>query len=95
MKIIYDTDEKTLTTTTEEDLLEVCLKNKVDISHSCEGMASCGTCRIIVTDGVKNLPPRNQLEQEMANDRGFADHERLACQLPLSSSFRFKLPEDN
>lgn len=93
MEIVYDTDEKVLTTSHQEDLLTLCLKHKIDISHSCEGMASCGTCRVIITQGVEKLPPRNSLEQEMADDRGFAKNERLACQLPLTSSFRFCLPE--
>lgn len=94
MEIRYDTLEKALTTNKEEDLLELCLKNKIPISHSCEGMASCGTCRVIITSNPDDLHPRNELEQEMADDRGFQAKERLACQLSLEKSFSFKLPED-
>jgi ferredoxin, 2Fe-2S len=94
MKIIYDTEEKILTVNKERDLLTLCLKHKIDISHSCEGMASCGTCRVIITSNIENLSPRNELEAAMASDRCFKKEERLACQLALKSSLNFKLPED-
>lgn len=92
MKIIYDTDKKGLTPDREDNLLELCLNNKIELCHSCEGMASCGTCRVIITSDPSLLPERNSLEQDMASDRGFKDNERLACQLPLNTNFRFKLP---
>lgn len=94
MRIHYDTDDQEWTPKNEQNLLELCIRKKIPLSHSCEGMASCGTCRVIILDGTEELPPRNNLEQEMADDRGFRPEERLACQLNLSKSFSFKLPED-
>lgn len=94
MEIVYETDNQKLKTKQESNLLELCLKNKIPLSHSCEGMASCGTCRVIITEGSSLFPKRNNLEQEMADDRSFHSDERLACQLPLCASFKFKLPED-
>lgn len=94
MKIIYDTENLDLKVSDGMSLLDLCQKNKVNIDHSCEGMASCGTCRVIITQGLSDLPPRNALEQEMADDRGFAPEERLACQLEPSTDFHFKLPGD-
>lgn len=94
MAIIYDTDEKSLPIKKEENLLQLCLTHKIDISHECEGMASCGTCRVIIVEGIENLPERNELETEMAEDRIFKPEERLACQTSLNCSFRFRLPED-
>lgn len=94
MEILYDTDEKVLTTGTASNLLELCLKHKLEISHSCEGMGSCGTCRVIITSDPKELPPRNSLEMLMAADRSFQPNERLACQTPLTKSLSFRLPGD-
>tara|TARA_R110001592_G_scaffold48182_6_gene152026 strand:+ start:1009 stop:1263 length:255 start_codon:yes stop_codon:yes gene_type:complete len=37
---------------------------------------SCGTCVIIIEQGMENLHPRNELEEDM----GLKDNERLACQ---------------
>lgn len=94
MKIVYETEDITLACKEGQNLLEVCINNKLPISHSCEGMASCGTCRVIVTSDLGDLPERNFLEQEMANDRNFSPKERLACQLIPSSDLRFKLPNE-
>ena len=94
MKVIYDTLDLEITTDKDSSLLELCIKNKIPISHSCEGMASCGTCRVIILSNIEKLPIRNELENDMAEDRNFKDNERLACQLIPECSFRFKLPED-
>ena len=88
MKVIYDTENLDLEARPGESLLDMCLRKKVPISHSCEGMASCGTCRVIVTDGLDSLPERNFLEQEMADDRQFEKEERLSCQLEPSAGFQ-------
>lgn len=66
---------------TQESVLEVLLEKEFDINHSCGGMGSCGTCRIIVSHPLEDLPERNEIEKEMAEDRGFSHRERLACQL--------------
>lgn len=94
MKIIYDTEDLELKFQDKSSLLDLCLKSKIPISHSCEGMASCGTCRVIIQSGLDSMPPRNHLEQEMADDRGFADNERLACQMEPTADFSFVLPND-
>ncbi len=79
-------------------VLEIAVENSVDISHSCGGMGSCGTCcvRLAVLGGVN--PVRNEIEQEMATDRGFEAEERLSCQIecPAAPSvwmIRFKSEE--
>ncbi|MEM7647169.1 MAG: 2Fe-2S iron-sulfur cluster-binding protein [Pseudomonadota bacterium] len=94
MPAVYDTEQQSLKPQKEESLLEVCLRENVPINHSCEGMGSCGTCRVIITQGTVFLPPRNMIEKEMADDRGFSETERLACQLPADVDCHFVLPED-
>jgi len=59
--------------------LELAIDKKIDLNHSCGGYGTCGTCRVIVDNHV-DLPARNEIELEMANDRGFSPNERLACQ---------------
>lgn len=63
-----------------QTILDALLEAQQSIDHSCGGNGTCGTCRIIVQEGLEKLTPRNELEQEMAEDRGFEDYERLACQ---------------
>lgn len=65
----------------EDSVLEVALREDVAIAHSCGGMGTCGTCRIEIESPLNGLAPRNEIEKEMALDRGFGDTIRLACQL--------------
>lgn len=93
-KVCYLTENKLMTSHGNKSLLEICLQNKIPISHSCEGMASCGTCRVLVLDGLDQFESRNPLEREMAVDRGFKPLERLACQIYPKAALDFILPED-
>ncbi len=65
----------------EESLLELALKEEIEIANSCGGMGTCGTCRVEIESPVQDLMPRNEIELEMANDRGFKPEIRLACQM--------------
>lgn len=71
-------------------ILDVALHHGLSLDHSCGGNGSCGTCRIIV-DNVNCLPPRNEIEREMAEDRQFDENERLACQTTAINGVRFTL----
>ncbi len=75
----------------DESLLQLLLGHDIEISHSCGGMGSCGTCRVYV-DKPQKLPPRNELEKEMAETRSFTEKERLSCQLCPSIDMSIKVP---
>lgn len=76
----------------EESVLEVALKNGIPIPHSCGAMGSCTTCRVIVVKSPVPLPPRNELEQDIAEMREFAENERLSCQLPPVDGLVLRVP---
>lgn len=63
-----------------QTLLQVAERAHLPVPHSCGGMGTCGTCRLIVREGLELLPEPNFVEAEMIHDRGFAPEERLACQ---------------
>lgn len=65
----------------DETLLDVALANGVKINHSCGGNGTCGTCHVYIRSKLNTLEPRNEIEAEMADCRGFDENERLACQL--------------
>jgi len=73
-------------------LLQGLLDAGVEISHSCGGNGTCGTCRVEVLSDPNQLKPRNDIEAEMAEDRGFERSERLACQLQVACDFKIKIP---
>jgi 2Fe-2S ferredoxin len=88
-------DQSTLTTvvTMESTVLAVAIRHKIDLNHSCGGNGTCGTCRVFVeADGTRQ--PRNELEQEMADERGFSESERLACQLQACAQLRVRIPQN-
>lgn len=77
----------------QESLLELALRVGLDLDHSCGGGASCGTCRVLVESPLESLAPRNELEMEMAQERGFSDQERLACQTLAQNGLRVRRPK--
>lgn len=76
-----------------DTILECALKSGNDLPHSCGGNATCGTCRIIIRQGLELINPRNELELEMAQDRGFDENERLACQCHIKGSVKVEIPK--
>lgn len=65
----------------DQSVLDVSIRAKVPLNHTCGGNGTCGTCRVFVLQGLDKLGPRNDIEAEMAEDRAFQDSERLACQI--------------
>lgn len=73
-------------------VLEALTEAGYEISHSCGGMASCGTCRVTASvSGGAVLPVRNDLEQELADAMEYAESERLSCQLLAIRGLRIKV----
>jgi 2Fe-2S ferredoxin len=73
-------EEKIVQASQEQTILEALLENKIEIDHTCGGMGTCGTCRIFVQKGLEKFELRNEIESEIAADRGFTENERLSCQ---------------
>lgn len=61
-------------------ILDIAVENSVEIAHSCGGMGSCGTCRVRLHADSGVVPEVEEIEAEMAIDRGFLPDERLSCQ---------------
>ncbi len=67
-------------------LLEIALKHNIPHMHICGGKARCSTCRIIIKQGLENILPRNEIEQQIAEKKGMEDNIRLACQSRIKGS---------
>ena len=73
--------EKAIVHASQTDTILEALQNaEIQMDSSCGGMGTCGTCRVFVEEGIEKFSPRNDLEQEIAQDRNFAMNERLTCQ---------------
>lgn len=90
--IFYVNEARSVVASHGESVLSAALAAHIQIPHSCGGMGTCGTCRFIVRAGLDLLEPRNEVESEMAMDRGFRPDERLACQSLACEGLHFELP---
>jgi adenylate cyclase len=71
-------------------LLQLALKHGVPLLHECGGNARCSTCRVMISDGMENVLPRNDAEQKLAEFKGFEDDVRLACQTRVRGPVRVR-----
>ncbi len=63
-----------------ESLLTTLQAHEVPIATSCGGVATCGTCRILVTRGAENLTPIRPQELVHLGNVAKITGQRLACQ---------------
>ncbi|MEQ1876389.1 MAG: 2Fe-2S iron-sulfur cluster-binding protein [Bdellovibrionia bacterium] len=73
-------------------VLELAIRDRLPLNHSCGGMGTCGTCCVIVESDPAELEDRNEIESEMAADRGYTSRERLACQITARARLIVKIP---
>lgn len=81
---------KTIEVESSQVLLDAFKKAKIIIDHTCDGNATCGTCRIFLVNG--KLSPREAEELEFYHDRKMNENERLSCQSKPLSNLTIKLP---
>lgn len=79
-KILFLPEDKAVELKPGATFLDLALKNRIPISHTCDGMGTCGTCLLRIEKGLENFGPRNEVEKEIADARDLPANERLACQ---------------
>ncbi len=63
---------------TEGDtILKIALDSGIPVEHACGGNGFCTTCMCKVKEGMQNLSPRNDREENMGI---IDDPDRLSCQ---------------
>jgi ferredoxin, 2Fe-2S len=62
-------------------ILDVALKNGIDIEHACEKSCSCTTCHVIIQEGFDSLEEADETEEDMLDKAWSVSLEsRLSCQ---------------
>lgn len=74
-------------------LLEAALLADVDLRSYCGGNCSCGTCRVIIKSGAKNLSKREGMEEFALGPDAIARGDRLACQASVLGPVEVEVPE--
>lgn len=86
-----DEAHQILESTSEDSVMAVLRNAGVGIAGTCGGMASCGTCHVLIApEWLDRLPQKNEDEQDMldalAEVIAIEPHSRLACQLPVTDA---------
>lgn len=64
-----------------ESVLNVILKNDIDLEHACEKVCACTTCHIIIREGFDSIEESDELEDDMLDRAwGLEPDSRLSCQ---------------
>jgi len=64
-----------------ESILDVALRNNLEIEHACEMSCACTTCHIVVTKGFDSLEEASEREEDLLDKAwGLTPKSRLGCQ---------------
>ena len=68
----------------DQSVLEIALKNDIDLHHNCGGVCACSTCHIYVQQGDEFLEDLSDKEEDFI-DRAVSPriNSRLGCQCVL------------
>ncbi len=70
-----------------QSILEVALKNNIDLHHNCGGVCACSTCHLYVNNGEAHIEELTDREEDFI-DRAINPRlsSRLGCQCTLIGS---------
>ncbi len=74
-------------------LLEAAEAARLDLRHYCGGNCSCGTCRVVIVKGQRNLSRREGMEEMALGADHVAHGDRLACQAQVLGEVEVEIPE--
>ena len=74
-------------------LLEAARLLGVDLNHYCGGTCSCGTCRVVVVDGLRLLSRAEGREEMVLGASSTARGDRLACQARVLGPVKVRVPD--
>jgi ferredoxin, 2Fe-2S len=68
----------------DQSLLEVALKNDIELHHNCGGVCACSTCHLYVESGEQHMEEISDKEEDFV-DRAVSPrlNSRLGCQCVL------------
>lgn len=64
-----------------DSILDVALRNGLEIEHACEMSCACTTCHVIVKKGFNSLEEAEEKEEDLLDRAwGLTPNSRLSCQ---------------
>lgn len=78
-------DGAVLDAETGETVLNVILKNDIDLEHACEKVCACTTCHVILREGFDSVEESDELEDDLLDKAwGLEPDSRLSCQVKVA-----------
>lgn len=76
-----------LEATPGETILDVAMRNGIEIEHACEMSCACTTCHVIVREGFNSMEESDDLEDDMLDKAwGLEPDSRLSCQAVVANT---------
>lgn len=76
-----------------KSVLEIAKELGLSIQSSCNGMCTCGDCRVFLKEGEGHVFPPTAKEIELIGRGHYVDQRRLSCQLYCFGSVSVNLQE--
>lgn len=74
-----------------DSVLEIAEKNKVEILHTCGGLARCADCKIKIVETAQKLKRPESEEISIIGNTYFITKERLSCQLRPEADLKVEI----
>ena len=77
-----------------ETVLDVALRNEIDLEHNCGGSCACTTCHVIVKEGMDKLSEMEEEEEDRLDTaEGLTLSSRLGCQAEILGDCVVEIPK--
>ena len=90
-KSIIINDEKHIPVHGDDTVLNTLTQHKIFIPSACGGKATCGFCKVRITEGGGDIKPT---EDPFLSQQERADNIRLSCQVKVRGDVKIELPDD-
>ena len=87
---ILGDQKRVIETEPGKTILQIALDNDIPMEHACGGNGFCTTCMCKVREGMENLSPRNDREENMGV---IDDPDRLSCQSEVHGDVTIEVQE--
>ena len=76
-----------------ESVLDAALSGDVHLMHNCGGYCACSTCHVIIEEGMHNLSPMEDCEEDNLDKvSGVTLQSRLGCQAKVYGDVIVRIP---
>jgi len=91
--IQIDSHGKSLSAQKGDLLVDKIQQAGINLSVTCNKKGLCGKCLVEIVDG--NLPPPNEQEKYLMEQKNYPQNFRLACSYRIADDVRIKIPEES